>query len=130
MKKVFLTIAGSAFQKYGQELEKHQQILMGLSDIMIQVYFAESALLRTKKNFDRGLEVMHQIDMTKLYVFDAIGTVIRKSKEIIANISEGDSQLKLLKSIYRLCSYSNLPDVIGLKNRIAEKVISENKYCF
>jgi hypothetical protein len=35
LKKVFLMIAGSAFQKYGQELEKHQQTLLGLSDILI-----------------------------------------------------------------------------------------------
>ena len=130
MKKVFLILTGTAFQKYGKELDKHQQILMGLSDIMIEVYFAESALLRTIKNINRGLDMTHQTEMTKLYVFEATETIIRKSKETIGNIAEGEDQINLLKSIHRLCRYKHLPDVIGLKNRIADKVISENNYCF
>jgi hypothetical protein len=68
--------------------------------------------------------------MAKLYVFEATETVIRKSKETIGNIAEGEAQTNLLKSVHRLCRYAYLPDVIGLKNRIADKVISENKYCF
>ena len=130
LKKVFLILAGTAFQKYGQELDKHQQTLLGLSDIMIEIYFAESALLRTIKNTNRGLEMTLQIDMAKLYLFDATEIIIRKSKEIIGNIAQGEAQTNLLKSIQRLCRYKNLPDVIGLKNRIADKIISENKYCF
>lgn len=130
LKKVFLMVAGSAFQKYGPALEKNQQTLLGLSDMMIEVYFAESALLRTLKNTNRGMDTKHQIDMTKLYVFDATETVISKSKEIIGNISEGESMTSLLKSLNRLTRYENLPDVIGLKKKIADKVILENKYCF
>jgi alkylation response protein AidB-like acyl-CoA dehydrogenase len=130
LKKVFLMVAGSAFQKYGPALEKNQQTLLGLSDMMIEVYFAESALLRTLKNTNKGMDTKHQIDMTKLYVFDATETVINKSKEIIGNISEGESMTSLLKSLNRLTRYENLPDVIGLKKKIADKVILENKYCF
>ncbi|MEK9604191.1 MAG: acyl-CoA dehydrogenase family protein [Flavobacteriaceae bacterium] len=130
LKKVFLMIAGTAFQKYGQELDKQQQTLMGLSDMMIEIYFAESATLRTIKNINRGLDMRHQTDMTKLYVFDATETVIRKSKETIGNISEGNAQVNLLKSVHRLCRYANLPNIIGLKNSIADRVIKENNYCF
>lgn len=130
LKKVFLMVAGSAFQKYGTALEKNQQTLLGLSDMMIEVYFAESALLRTLKNTNKGMDTKHQIDMTKLYVFNATETVISKSKEIIGNISEGESMTSLLKSLNRLTRYENLPDVIGLKKKIADKVILENKYCF
>ena len=130
LKKVFLMLAGTSFQKYGQELEKHQQILLGLSDIMIEVYFSESTLLRTIKNINRGLDVPHQTDMAKLFIFDTVEMVTRKSKEIVGNIAEDQAQINLLKNIHRLCRYNNLPDVIGLKNRIADKIVSENKYCF
>tara|TARA_B100000900_G_scaffold161204_1_gene136877 strand:- start:3201 stop:4997 length:1797 start_codon:yes stop_codon:yes gene_type:complete len=130
LKNVFLIIAGSAFQKYGSEFQKHQQSLLGLSDMLIEIYFAESALLRTIKNNDRGHEISYQSDMSKLYLFEATDLIQKKAKEIIGNISKGEAKKTLLKGIHRLCRYEDLPDIFSLKNRIAEKVISENKYCF
>ena len=130
LKNVFLIIAGSAFQKYGSEFQKHQQSLLGLSDMLIEIYFAESALLRTIKNNDRGHEISYQSHMSKLYLFEATDLIQKKAKEIIGNISTGEAKKTLLKGIHRLCRYEDLPDIISLKNKIAEKVISENKYCF
>jgi alkylation response protein AidB-like acyl-CoA dehydrogenase len=130
LKKVFLMTAGSAFQKYGTEFEKHQQVLIGLSDMLIEIYFAESALLRTIKNIDRGYDMTFQSDMSKLYLFEATEIVLKKAKEIIGNISKGEAQKRILKGVHRLCKYVDLPDIISLKNRISDKVIKENKYCF
>ena len=130
LKNVFLIIAGSAFQKYGSDFQKHQQSLLGLSDMLIEIYFAESALLRTIKNNDRGHEISYQSDMSKLYLFEATDLIQKKAKEIIGNISKGEAKKTLLKGIHRLCRYEDLPDIIRLKNKIAEKVINENKYCF
>ena len=130
LKKVFLMIAGTAFQKYGQELKKNQQTLMGLSDMMIEIYFAESAILRTVKNKNKGMDMEHQIDMTRLYVFDAVEITLKRSKEIIGNIASGSAQLNLIKSVHRMCRFNVLPDLINLKVRVADKVIEENSYCF
>ena len=130
LKKVFLMIAGTAFQKYGQELKKNQQTLMGLSDMMIEIYFAESAILRTVKNKNKGMDMEHQIDMTRLYVFDAVEITLKRSKEIIGNIASGSAQLNLIKSVHRMCRFNVLPDLINLKVRVANKVIEENSYCF
>ena len=130
LKKIFLLISGYAFQKYGQELDKNQQVLIGLSNIMIEVYFSESAILRTIKNNKKGADMKYQIDMTSIYVFEATEIVIKSSKEIIANISKGHEQLNLMKSVHRLCRYDQIPDIISLKNRVADKLIAENQYCF
>ena len=88
--------AGSAFQKYGTEFEKHQQVLIGLSDMLIEIYFSESALLRTLKNIDRGYDMTFQSDMSKLYLFEATEIVL-KAKEIIGNISKGEAKKSILK---------------------------------
>ena len=130
LKKIFLLISGYAFQKYGQELDKNQQVLIGLSNIMIEVYFSESAILRTIKNNKKGADMKYQIDMTSIYVFEATEIVLKSSKELIANISKGNEQLNLMKSVHRLCRYDQIPDIISLKNRVADRVISENQYCF
>ena len=76
--------------------------------MMIEIYFAESALLRTLKNTNKGIDTKYQTDMTKLYVFNATITVISKSKEVIGNISEDNEQLSLIKSVHRLCKYDKL----------------------
>ena len=130
LKNVFLIIAGSAFQKYGSEFQKNQQSLLGLSDMLIEIYFAESALLRTIKNNDKGHDISYQSDMSKLYLFEASEIVLKKAKEIIGNISKGEAKKTLMKGIHLLCRYDDLPDIISLKNSIADKVIKENKYCF
>ena len=72
----------------------------------------------------------HQIDMTRLYVFDAVEITLKRSKEIIGNIASGSAQLNLIKSVHRMCRFNVLPDLINLKVRVANKVIEENSYCF
>ena len=50
LKKLFLMTTGFAVEKFGKDLDKHQQTIMALADILIEIYMAESALLRTEKN--------------------------------------------------------------------------------
>ena len=46
-------VAGGAVQKYGPQLEEHQQLLIAAADILIEIYMAESTILRTEKNVKR-----------------------------------------------------------------------------
>ena len=132
LKKVFLMVAGGAIQKYGQELEEHQQLLMAAADILIEIYMAESAILRTEKNakrFGQDSQVI-QIAMSKLYLYNAVDIVMRSAKEGVVSFAEGDEQRMMLMGLKRFTKYANHPNVIELRNTIAEKVKAENKYCF
>ena len=75
-------VAGSAVQKFGEELEDHQQLLLAASDILIEIYMAESALLRAEKNARKNGEDAQkdQIAMAQLYLYNAVDIVISKSK--------------------------------------------------
>jgi len=132
LKKVFLMVAGSAVQKFGSDLEEHQQMLLAASNILIEVYMAESAVLRAEKNAKRfGEEAQkHQIAMAKLYLFHAVDIVIIKAKEAIISFAEGDEQRMMLMGLKRFTKYQNMPNIVGLRNMIAEKVTTENKYPF
>ena len=132
LKKVFLMLAGTGIKKFGTELEKHQQVLMGVSDILIEIYMCESALLRTEKNCKRfGNESQDgQIAMTKLYVYKAVEIVQMKGKEVIVSFTDGDEQKGLLMGLKRFTKYYEFPNVIGLRNTIADKLKTENNYCF
>ncbi|WP_047245057.1 acyl-CoA dehydrogenase family protein [Maribacter thermophilus] len=132
LKKVFLMVAGSAVQKFGPELDKHQQLLMAASDILIQVYLAESAILRTEKNAKRFGEDSQatQIAMSKLYLYRATDIVIQKGKEAIVSFAEGDEQRMMLMGLKRFTKYTNNPNVVALRTQIADKVAADNGYTF
>jgi hypothetical protein len=132
LKKVFLMVAGSAVQKLGTELEKHQQLLLAASDILIEIYMAESAVLRTEKNANRYGEESQkeQIAMSQLYLYKATKIIQAKAEEGIAGFAEGDEQRMMLMGLKRFTKYANLPNVIELRNTIADKVTDANKYPF
>ena len=132
LKKTFLMVAGGAVQKYGQNLEEHQQLLIAAADILIEIYMAESAILRTEKNAKRFGEDTQsvQIAMSKLYLYHAVDIIEEKGKESIISFAEGDEQRMMLMGLKRFTKYTNYPDIVDLRNEIAEKVKAENKYCF
>ncbi len=132
LKKVFLMVAGAAVQKFGPDLEDHQQLLLAASDILIEIYMAESTILRTEKNVKRfGEETQKvQIAMAKLYLYNAVSIVEKNGKESIISFAEGDEQRMLLMGLKRFVKYVNYPDIVDLRKEIAEKVKTENKYCF
>jgi hypothetical protein len=132
LKKIFLMVAGSAVQKFGAKLEEEQQLLLASADILIEIYMAESSLLRTEKNAKRFGEdtQKEQIAMSKLYLYHAVDIINSKAKEGIISFAQGDEQRMMLMGLKRFTKYQNQPNVIELRNIIAEKLTSENKYAF
>jgi alkylation response protein AidB-like acyl-CoA dehydrogenase len=132
LKKVFLMVAGAAVEKYGTELESNQMLLLCAADILIEIYQCESVVYRTLKNIERfGVESQKvQMAMTQLYVFNATEHIERRAKEGIASISEGDEQRGMLMGLKRFTKYQNLPNIVGIKELIAESVKNSDGYVF
>ncbi|MFK7049076.1 putative acyl-CoA dehydrogenase [Flavobacterium columnare] len=132
LKKAFLMVAGSAVQKFGPDLEKHQQLLMCASDMLIEIYMAESGILRTEKLAKtKGAEnVKEQIAMAQLYLYQAVDIVSQKGKEGIVSFAEGDEQRMMLMGLRRFTKYTNMPNVVALRETITAKMVAENSYCY
>jgi alkylation response protein AidB-like acyl-CoA dehydrogenase len=132
LKKLFLMVSGAALQKYGEKIEEHQQLMLAASDILIQIYMAESAILRAEKLAKNKGEdkVKEQIAMAKLNLFQAIDVIETRGKHSIISFTEGDEQRMMLMGLRRYIKYVNMPNIIELRNIIADKVTEENKYCF
>ncbi len=132
LKKLFLMVAGACLQKYGEKIDEHQQLLLATSDILIQIYMAESAILRAEKLAKREGEenVKEQIAMAKLNLFHAIDVIETAGKHSIISFAEGDEQRMMLMGLKRYIKYTNMPNIIELRNIIADKITKENKYCF
>ncbi|WP_248723922.1 acyl-CoA dehydrogenase family protein [Seonamhaeicola sp. ML3] len=132
LKKLFLMVAGAALEKYGEKIEEQQQLMLAASDILIQIYLAESAILRAEKMAKKEGEdkVKEQIAMAKLNLFHAIDVIETAGKHSIISFSSGDEQRMMLMGLKRYIKYVNMPNIIELRNIIANKVTQENKYCF
>jgi alkylation response protein AidB-like acyl-CoA dehydrogenase len=132
LKKAFLMVAGGAVQKYGPDLDAHQQLLMAAADMLIEIYIAESTLLRTEKLAKSTGEssIPEQIAMAKLYLYKAVDIVTQKGKESIISFAEGDEQRMMLMGLRRFTKYNNMPNIVGLREQIASKLVAENGYCF
>jgi alkylation response protein AidB-like acyl-CoA dehydrogenase len=132
LKKAFLMVAGSAVQKYGPDLDNHQQLLLAAADMMIEIYLAESAILRAEKLAKaKGADhAKEQIAMAQLYLYKAVDIVNARGKEGIASFAEGDEQRMLVMGLRRFTKYANIPNVVAIREVIAQKLITENHYCF
>ena len=132
LKKAFLMVAGGAVQKFGPDLDAHQQLLMAAADMLIEIYMAESTILRTEKTAKNSGEsnVTEQIAMAKLYLYKAVDIVNLKGKESIISFAEGDEQRMMLMGLRRFTKYTNMPNIVGLRETITSKLVAENEYCF
>ncbi|NIJ46449.1 alkylation response protein AidB-like acyl-CoA dehydrogenase [Wenyingzhuangia heitensis] len=130
LKKTFLMIAGKAVEKFGMDLEKQQEIVLCAAEILIEIYMAESTLLKTEKLAAKTSEkeTSLQIAMTQLNLFNAVETINRKGKEAIISFTEGDEQRMLLMGLKRFTKYQNYPNIVALKKEIAAVAIAKNEY--
>ncbi len=130
-KKAFLMVAGAAVQKYMANLEKQQEILMFAADVLIELYAAESAVLRTEKMVAiKGEEACSlQIDLTRTYFSDAMERINLAGKHAICGFAEGDELKMMLMGLKRFTKYDAY-NTIAARQRIADKMIEENGYCF
>ncbi|MGB0789063.1 MAG: acyl-CoA dehydrogenase family protein, partial [Marinirhabdus sp.] len=116
LKKVFFMVAGSAVQKFGEQLEHQQQLLLASADILIEIYMAESGILRAEKTSkNKGENAAYQVAMAQLYLYHAVDIATRKAKECIVSFTGGDEQRMMLMGLKRFTKYHNLPNVIGLR---------------
>ena len=130
-KKVILMVAGSAAQKLMMQLAKEQEVLMGIADMAIWTYTAESVVLRTQKLISmKGKEACtNQIAMAQVYVYDVADKINKAAKDALTAFAEGDELRVQLMGVKRFTKTNPL-NTKALRQQVAQKLIEENKYCF
>ncbi|WP_370896214.1 acyl-CoA dehydrogenase family protein [Chryseobacterium gossypii] len=125
LKKVFLMVSGAALQKYMTEIEKQQHLLLNASEILNQIYMAESAVLRAEKHFSPDSV---EAAMAQLNLYKAVEKITAAAKEGIVSFAEGDEQRMMLSGLRRFTKYSNHPNVVALTEKIAAHYIEKGAY--
>src|SRR5579863_2315799 len=130
-KKVVLLVAGSAVERYMQALADEQEVIGVLSNLVIEVYAMESALLRTLKKISRtsAEACATECDAVSCYVYDALDRMEVEARRALARIAEGDmlrTQIAVLRPFLRRTP----PDTIELKRRVGNRALELNRYPF
>lgn len=128
-KKVALMIAGLGAQKYGTALEKEQEILAKLADIVSYVYAMESVVLRTEKaiNRDGFNKSTQKLLYTQIFCQDSIVKVDQYARECLAAIEEGDT-FRMMNSALRKLTRHTPINVIAKKREAADRLIDAGKF--
>ncbi|CAH0209385.1 acyl-CoA dehydrogenase family protein [Chryseobacterium sp. Bi04] len=125
LKKVFLMVSGAALQKYMMDIEKQQHLLLNASEILNQIYMAESAVLRAEKHFSPDSV---EAAMAQLNLYKAVEKIIVAAKEGIISFAEGDEQRMMLSGLRRFSKYANHPNVVALTEKVAAHYIEKGAY--
>jgi alkylation response protein AidB-like acyl-CoA dehydrogenase len=128
-KKAAVAVLGSAAQKYRDKVQEQQEVLAAASDIIMEIYGMESAILRTEKFIaGRGeAACANHIDATRTFVNDSISRVEQHAKVALAAMSEGDELRTMMAVLRRYMKYTPI-NTVAARRRIADSMIEAGKY--
>lgn len=131
LKKAGLMVAGAAVQKYMTKLSEEQEVLMSLADMLIEVYVAESTLLRVEKLAGIRGEENCQIEkeMAMIYLHHAVEKASSAGREAIYAFAEGDELRLMLLGLKRFTKIDPY-NLKASRRKVADHVIGKGYYPF
>jgi alkylation response protein AidB-like acyl-CoA dehydrogenase len=128
-KKIGLMLAGLAAQKFGKALEKEQEILVNIADIVSNAYAMESAVLRTEKALEKaGAEKAKQkLLYTQIFCQEAFNEIEAHAKETLVATEQGDTLRMMLSALRKFTRHTPI-NVIAVKREASEKLVEAEKF--
>ncbi len=134
-KKIILMTAGAAakMQMDGKlNLKEEQEILMNCADMLIDLFLAESMLLRVQKLSERTDKPQPQEvydAMLQVFLHDVTARMTKNATDALASFAEGDLLKTFLMGLKRFTKYP--PVNVKQKRRlIAQALRQANGWCF
>lgn len=134
-KKVLLMVAGGAgkLQMEGKlNLKEEQELLMNMSNILMDIFQTESTLLRVQKLAMMDTKPQAQEiydDILRVLIHDATARISKEATDAIASFAEGDLLRTFAMGVKRFTKYP-LVNVKAARRRIADVLIAANEYAF
>ncbi len=130
LKQVALSLIYAISQKFQRNLILEQEILINLSDIIMNIYVAESTLLRVQKiETLKGAGDSIYRDILDVNLSEATASIYRSAREAINSFAEGDELSLLVRGIDHW-TYTDSVNTRDARRRIAARLIEENRYTF
>lgn len=128
-KKITVLTLGAAAQKYLDKISDEQEVLGGISNMMMETYAMESALLRVMKNVEKNGEDKNRnrSDLVRVFVNDSLGRIENSAREILAATAEGDTLRTYLAALKRLTKFTPI-NTFKIRRRLADALVEADGY--
>ena len=125
-KRIALIIVGMAVRDFGARLEKEQEVLMNISDIILQVFALESSLLRQRKLAARG-PAANAAEICAVFLREAMDQVEISARNVIGACGQAGDRRGAAAIIRQLAYYEPI-DAVALRRNIARRVLEAERY--
>jgi alkylation response protein AidB-like acyl-CoA dehydrogenase len=116
-KSATLFVIGLAQKKYGARLEKQQEIVMNIADMMMEVLAMESSVMRARKKKSANAK-----DMAAVYVRDAMARIETAARNVLGECAP--ASFSVLKSL----TVIDPIEAITRRQQIAERLLGRESY--
>jgi alkylation response protein AidB-like acyl-CoA dehydrogenase len=128
-KRFVLFIFNEALCKYGQDLKHEQQLTEIFADNFMDIYTAESTVVRARKIMASNSPEPTVVDIAKVFTAEMANRFISQLHTAISAICDGKPSVLIDQKINEFESRIRLStNVIGLKRNIANHVYKKNRY--
>jgi alkylation response protein AidB-like acyl-CoA dehydrogenase len=121
-KQLALFAIGIAHQRSGPQLEKQQELLMSISDMVMEIFAMESSLLRSRKLAGAG-KGANAADMCSVLMRDAMGRLELSARNIVGACSSGSTLGEHMAAVRRLAGCDPL-NTVALRRSIAARLLA------
>jgi hypothetical protein len=128
-KNIGLLVVGTAYEKYGKNIREEQELIGMISNILIEIYAMESALLRSQKmlHTNKPGRAIIPVKMTKVFVHDSLEKISFLAREALEAMETGELLKKHLNMIRRLMVSPPI-NTVSLRRDIADAMIGYGRY--
>jgi alkylation response protein AidB-like acyl-CoA dehydrogenase len=125
-KSIALLALTLAYQRFGTELEKQQEVVMSISDIILEVFAMESCLLRTRKLLVAEAAT-NAGDMCAVFLREAMDRVEMSMRQIIGSCSDGGDVRRNMGRLRSLAEYEPV-NVVDLRHNVANRLLASERF--
>jgi alkylation response protein AidB-like acyl-CoA dehydrogenase len=117
-----LFLLNVASKKFGDSIEEQQEVVAGITDVLMNAFALESATLRAKKT-----KKENAADMTAVFADEIMDNIKASARNVLAACSEGDALRTNLDVIRGMTTYEPV-NSIALRRKIAARLMQAGKY--
>jgi alkylation response protein AidB-like acyl-CoA dehydrogenase len=129
-KRATLMVFGLAMEKYGAKISDEQEVMMNIADMTIDVFGADSALLRSLSASGSGIPTAaRQVDAARICVNDAAARIGWIARQALAAMADGDRLHTMLAALSQFVDATPI-NTVALRRRIADDTAARGGYLF